>query len=40
MGRTFQYGMTTNAMLLYLYMDYIQEKNSQSLVSFDEDEFG
>lgn len=39
-GRTFHYGMTTNAMLLDQYMDYIQEKNFQLLVSLDGDEFG
>lgn len=39
-GRTFQYGMTTNAMLLDRYMSFIQEKDFQLLISLDGDESG
>lgn len=39
-GRSFQYGMTTNAMLLDRYMDFIQEENFQLLISLDGDEYG
>lgn len=39
-GRTFHYGMTTNALLLDRYMDFIQEKDFQLLISLDGDEHG
>lgn len=39
-GRTFQYGMTTNAMLLDRYMDFIQEKDFQLSISLDGEEYG
>lgn len=39
-GRIFQYGMTTNALLLDRYMDFIQEKDFQLLISLDGDERG
>lgn len=36
-GRTFNYGMTTNAMLLDKYMDFLVEKNFFILISLDGD---
>jgi uncharacterized protein len=38
-GRVYSYGMTTNAMLLNQYMDYLAEKNFRLLISLDGDEF-
>lgn len=39
-GRIFKYGMTTNAMFLDRYMDYLVEKDFQLLISLDGDETG
>ena len=39
-GRVFNYSMTTNAILLDKYMDYLVEKNFTLLVSLDGDEQG
>lgn len=39
-GIAFQYGMTTNAMLLDRYMDYLVKKNFSLLISLDGDETG
>lgn len=39
-GRVFQYGMTTNAMLLDRHMDFIAKKDFQLLISLDGDEYG
>lgn len=39
-GRVFKYSMTTNAMLLDRYMDYLVEKDFALLVSLDGDEQG
>ena len=39
-GRVFNYSMTTNAMLLDKYMDYLVEKDFTILISLDGDEQG
>lgn len=39
-GRIFKYSMTTNAMLLDKYMDYLVEKDFNLLISLDGDETG
>ena len=39
-GITFSYGMTTNAMLLNRYMDYLVEKDFSVMISLDGDEKG
>lgn len=39
-GIAFQYSMTTNAMLLNRYMDYLVKKNFSLLISLDGDEIG
>lgn len=39
-GRIFKYSMTTNAILLERYMDYLVEKNFYLLISLDGDEQG
>ena len=38
-GKCFSYGMTTNAMLLDKYMDYLVEKEFRLLISLDGDEY-
>lgn len=40
MGKLFKYGMTTNAMLLDRYMDFLVEKKFYTLISLDGDEKG
>lgn len=39
-GITFTFSMTTNAMLLHRYMDYLVEKDFSMLISLDGDEMG